>query len=392
MTQEEFFAYTQLHPDQVNIWYGTGGPPYTLKAITIPVLDANNPPQDRSSFLASVQEITVPLSTGDRITLNVTSATQAQSPGTPVMPVTRYYYFNIQPVTLPNIGNTGIAAGALVFSPSLDTFEFADSPYNILEGSLEASRPSSYIMQADRYKVGTLANPAYTGPLNIAELLSGSAAKAEVQDSNYTSTGWINGRYEGSKTDRIDYLSEPAISGKFFEGSEFPSGSTIGQLNYLISSSQVFYREYFFAGVGDTPGLVAIDSKFKVNNNYGENTTALVISEEIPGTATTPIQAGDLIKIKRVGGSTEIIRVDSVGISSTIPIQYLLIVTRGYFGQREAMIAGELIQKVNKVQIYNVTGNRLAGVPKGKVLIKETGAIVTLDSLGFILSSTGGTS
>ena len=389
MTQEEFFAYTQIRPDQVNIWYDTGGPPYTLKAITIPVLDSNNPPQDRSRLLENVQQITLPLSTGDNITLNIISATQAQSPGTPVMPVTRYYYYNIEPLTLPNIGNIGIAAGTLVFSPSLDTFDFADSPYNILEGSLEASRQSSYIMQADRYKIGTLANPTYTGPLNIGELISESAAKADVQDSNYTSTGWTNARYEGTKTDRLDFLTEPAISGKFFEGSEFPSGSTPLQIDYLISSSQVFYREYFFAGVGDTPGIVTVGTRFKTDNNYTTFATTLLISEEIPGTAATPIQAGDLIKMQ--GSGTEIIRVDSVGIASTSPVVYGLIVTRGYFGQKASIPANTLIEKVSKVQIYNVTGNRLSGVPKGKLLVKETGAVVTLDPLGFIVSSTGGT-
>ena len=114
----------------------------------------------------------------------------------------------------------------------------------------------------------------------------------------------------------------------------------------------------------------------------------LLISEEIPGTAATPIQTGDLIQIQ---GNTEIIRVDSVGIASTSPIVYGLIVTRGYFGQPETISTNDLIQKVSKVQIYNVTGNRLSGVPKGKLLIKETGAIVTLDPLGFIVTSTGGT-
>lgn len=390
MTQQEFFVYTQLHPDQVNIWYELGGPPYTLKAITIPVLDSNNPPQDRSRLLENVQQITLPLSTGDNITLNVTSATQAQSPGTPIMPVTRYYYFNIEPLTLPSIGNVGIAAGTLVFSPSLDTFEFADSAYNILEGSIEASRQSSYIMQADRYKIGTLANPTYTGPLNIQELLSGSALRADVQDSNYTTTGWVNARYEGTKTDRIDFLTEPAISGKFFQGSEFPSGSSPNQISYLISSSQVFYREYFFAGTGDTPGLVSINTKFKVNNNYGLNDTSLIISEDIPGTAVTPIQAGDLITMQTQPPALEIMKVEAVIVVTTSPVVYKLIVSRGYFGQLQPIAANQLIQTVSKVQIYNVIGNKLSGVPKGKVLVKETGAIVTLDPLGFIISTTGG--
>lgn len=387
MTQEEFFAYTQLHPDQVNIWYGTGGPPYTLKAITIPVLDNNTPPQDRSRLLANVQQITLPLSTGDNITVNTTSAIQAQSPGTSIMPVTRYYYYSIEPLTLPNIGNIGIAAGTLVFSPSLDTFEFADSPYNVLEGSLEASRQSAYIMQADRYKIGTLANPTYTGPLNIEELISGSAVKADVQDSNYTTTGWINARYEGSKTDRIDYLSEPAISGKFFEASEFPSGSTPNEINYLISSSQVVYKEYFFAGIGETPGIEPVDSRFISNAGYNEYATIIAVTSNAVGFIPTTLKVGDLISFSQ-SPSAEVLRVNAVGILSTSPLVYSLLVTRGYFGTPSPISIGSNIYRINLVQIYNVTGNRLSGVPKGQVLVKETGRILRLDSLGFVISST----
>jgi hypothetical protein len=387
MTQEEFFAYTQLHPDQVNIWYGTGGPPYTLKAITVPVLDSNTPPQDRSRLLENIQQITLPLSTGDNITLNIASATQAQSPGTSVMPATRYYYYSIEPLTLSNIGNIGIAAGTLIFSPSLDTFDFADSPYNILEGSIELSRQSGYIMQADRYKIGTLANPTYTGPLNIVELISGSATKADVQDSNYTTTGWINARYEGSKTDRIDYLSEPAISGKFFEASEFPSGSTLNEINYLITSSQVVYKEYFFAGIGDTPGLEKEDSKYTPTAGYGENATLIGVTTNAQGFIPAIFRVGDLIS-SALAGSAEIMRVEAVGVLSTSPLVYSLLVTRGYFGNRQLISLGSNFYRVNLVQIYNVTGNRLTGVPRGQVLVKETGRILKLDSLGFVISST----
>ena len=387
MTQQEFLAHTQLHPDQVNIWYDAGGPPYTLRAITVPVMDFNTPPQDRSRLLASVQQITVPLSTGEGIVLDVLSATQLQSPGTPIMPVTRYYYYNIVPLTLSTIGNIGIGTGTLVFSPSLDTFEFADSPYNILEGSLEASRQSSYIMQADRYKVGTLANPAYTGPLNISELISGSAVKADVQDSNYTTTGWINGRYEGSKTDRVDYLTEPAISGKFFQASEFPSGSSANEINYLISSSQVVYKEYFFAGVGDTPGFNKESTSFLPNAGYTDYATVITVAPSPNSTAPSVIRVGDLITFG-LTPSAEVMRVDAVGILTASPLVYSLVVTRGFFGNPEPISLGYNVYKVSQVQIYNVTGNKLSGVPKGQVLVKETGRVLRLDSLGFVVSST----
>jgi len=389
MTQQEFFAYTQLHPDQVNIWYDTGGPPYTLRAITIPALDFNTPPQDRSRVLSGVQEITVPLSTGESITLKVLSATQVQSPATVLTPVVIYYYYYIVPVTLTTIGNVGIGSGTIVFSPSLDTLEFKDSPYNILEGSLDANRQSSYIMQADRYKIGTLANPTYTGPLNIAELISGSAPKAGVQDSSYTATGWINGRYEGSKTDRIDYLTEPAIAGKTFLGSEFPPGSTQQEIGYLVSSSQVLYKDFFFAGVGDTPGFSALDSKFVLSVSSPTGPTATIIRIDSGNSLTVPpaLRAGDLISFEQFS-IKEVIRVDSVGVSLTTPPVYNLAVTRGYFGTPQTLNTGYSVYKVDRVQIYNIIQNKLSGVPKGQVLIKETGRIVRLDSLGFVISST----
>ena len=387
MTQQEFFAYTQLHPDQVNIWYDTGGPPYTLRAITIPALDFNTPPQDRSRVLPGVQQITVPLSTGESITLKVLSATQVQSPATAI----RYYYYYIVPVTLTTIGNVGIGSGTIVFSPSLDTLEFKDSPYNILEGSLDANRQSSYIMQADRYKIGTLANPTYTGPLNIAELISGSAPKAGVQDSNYTATGWINGRYEGSKTDRIDYLTEPAIAGKTFLGSEFPSGSTQQEIGYLVSSSQVLYKDFFFAGVGDTPGFSTENSKFKLSNSSDTRPTATIIRIDSGNSPTTPpaLKSGDLISFEPFN-INEILRVEEVGILivANSPPAYNLLVTRGYFGTPQPLTQDTPVYKVDRVQIYNIIQSKLSGVPKGQVLIKETGRIVRLDSLGFVISST----
>ncbi len=303
------------------------------------------------------------------------------------MPVTSYYYYNVVPLTLTTIGNIGIGSGNIVFSPSLDTFEFADSPYNILEGSLEASRQSSYIMQADRYKIGTLANPAYTGPLNIRELISGSAPKADIQDSNYTTTGWINGRYEGSKTDRVDFLTEPAISGKFFQASEFPSGSTLSEINYLINSNQVVYKEYFFAGIGDTPGFNKENSGYLPNAGYNENTTIIAVTTNAIGTTPPIFRVGDLISTGMLS-TDEIMRVDAVGVLTASPLVYSLLVTRGYFGNPQPIPLGSNFSRVNLVQIYNVTGNRLTGVPKGQVLVKETGRILKLDSLGFVISST----
>ena len=386
MTQQEFFAHTQLHPDRINIWYDAGGPPYTIRAITVPVLDNNSPSQNVFVFLENLQQITIPLSTGNNITLEITSGTLAQSipPGSTI--IVQYYYYTVLPITVATLGNTGTVSSGVVFAPSFDTYLFGESPYNVLDGSVKESRPSSYIMQSDRYKVGTLDNPTYTGPLNIGQLLVGSASKANVQDSNYTSTGWTNGRYEGSKTDRVDYKTEPAITGKFFQASEFPSGSTIGQISYLISSSQVNYKEYFYAGIGDTPGFLAQYSGFKLTTGDTGGTTIIDISPETLGSNPVPPKEGDLL---RQVGKDEVMRVQTVGVlAGTTGVRYILNVRRAYFGALETLDINGLIDRIYQVQIYNVDGNKLAGVPRGQLLVKETGAIIRLDSLGFVIAST----
>lgn len=393
MTQQEFFAVTQLHPDRVNIWYDdTGGPPYTFRAITIPAFDNSVPPQDQSTLLDNIQQITVPTTAGSPLTFTVITRTSAQTTVTAVMPATKYYYFSIVPLVVssawvPTIGATSISTNGVVFTPSLDAFELNKSPYNVLQGSLEASRQSSYIMSADRYKVGTLANPTYTGPLNIDALLSGSADRADVQDSNYTTTGWINCRYEGTKTDRIDYKTEPAITGKFFQASEFPSGSSIGQIGYLISSSQVTYKEFFYAGIGDTPGFQAEYSGYIPFAAYTADADIITITPEVQGSNLKIPQAGDLF---RQVNSSEIMRVNVVSIVSTAPLRYNIFVTRGYFGQPQAISAGinNYLEKIKQVQVYSTEKGKLSGVPRGQLLVKETGTILRLDSLGFVISST----
>jgi hypothetical protein len=44
-----------------------------------------------------------------------------------------------------------------------------------------------------------------------------------VQDSLYSDTGWINGRYEGTSTNNITYASiDPAILGSSIQGTYYP--------------------------------------------------------------------------------------------------------------------------------------------------------------------------
>ena len=81
-------------------------------------------------------------------------------------------------------------------NPSVNQFEWSD--YNAIFGNVDMSQYSEVFMQVDYNTGGTI-------PTNFGLLYSGSAAKASIQDSNYTQAGWSNGRYNGSSNSSIDF-------------------------------------------------------------------------------------------------------------------------------------------------------------------------------------------
>lgn len=377
MTQPEFFEHVRLHPDRLNVWYGDIAPPYILQAVSVPVIDNAN--QNLTNYLTQAEHITIPLLAGGVAVLTITGRQLITNElGT-------CFYFDIVPTTVSTLTQTTETGANVQVFPAIDQAEFYDNPYNTSYGLIEDERQSTYIMQSDRYKVGTLANPTYTGPLNIDQIISGTAALAHVQDSSYSSTGWTNGRYEGTKTDRLDYKTDPSTAGSLFQGCEFPSSSLSSQIQYLQTNNQVLYKEYFYAGIGDTPGFSAIPSGYILTSSAGitDSQTQIVITpEEFIAYTPAPPKEGDLIRI-----DDEIMKIYTIG-TITIPwLRYTLIVSRGYNSTAASHSNLQFVKKVTPVQIYDIQGNRLTGVPRGQILVKETGAILKLDTLGYVISS-----
>ena len=372
MTQLEFFEYVKLYPNQVNIWYVNTSPPFEIRAISIPVFDKNL--QNITNYLVQVDHLSIPLLSGDKLTLEVVDRQLVSTGNT-------CYYFNVVPVQIPSLISTAESNVDIQLLPAIDQAEFYDSPYNILQGSVEGVRQSSYIMQSDRYKIGTLANPTYTGPLNIQLLLSGSASLANVQDSNYTTTGWIRGRYEGSKTSVQDFKTDPAIGGTVFEGTEFPATVTLSEVKYLQSNNQVISKPYFFAGKGDTPGYTIIPSRYKLSASIDDTIDLIRI---IPVDSTQGLQVPQVGNILRV--DSELVKINTVSLIP-VPIKYTLGVVRGYNSITSSHSVGKELEYTQPVRIYNITGNKLTGIPKGQVLVQQTGVLVKLDSLGYIVSA-----
>jgi hypothetical protein len=105
--------------------------------------------------------------------------------------------------------NTASNSTSVIFEPYIALPNYYNSNYNPLINNAELERLSS-IYQAVDYSSGI------TTPTNYLQLISGSALKAAVQDSNYTSKRVIYPRYNGSKS-TSQYLNvwTPGDSGTY---------------------------------------------------------------------------------------------------------------------------------------------------------------------------------
>ena len=142
------------------------------------------------------------------------------------------YYFdypvNLQlPFTQNYVANKAIPTGSFTlpiltpqtipffFSPLLPagSVNFDNSQYNALINNFNANRDNSYLMDVD---LSTDPNI----PVNQAQLIAGTAIKAEVPDSNYTAKTSVIPRYEGSKLTSANY-NFPTLAGEVGTAEDF---------------------------------------------------------------------------------------------------------------------------------------------------------------------------
>ena len=83
-----------------------------------------------------------------------------------------------------------------IFDPEFIDFEYND--YNALFGNAEIPQFSSQFMDVDY-------TSTFTSPVNFDLIISGTADRAQVQDSNYSSQAWSNIRYNGVRSNSSDF-------------------------------------------------------------------------------------------------------------------------------------------------------------------------------------------
>jgi hypothetical protein len=296
------------------------------------------------------------------------------------LPGNSFYYFRVNPsvtfsiASLPSGIDTVPVTGIVTsITPFISNFEFEYGDYNAVFGNSTLIRRSKKIMQSDRLK-------STTTPTNFAAIASGSATLAEVQDSNYTNTGWTHARYIGSKTSTSTYGGiSPAATGRSFEGEVYRAGAPSNNICSQSLANRVL-NTLFFTGNTEFPEYSEASSSLSVS------TTIDLAETRIPVTITSPTSASvDTGTIIRIG--SELMRV-----VSTDYLDSSIYVERGYLSTSSSLVStsGEPIIRIAPVQIFSIDNNatnKTNTVYTSKIWVKETEEVIYTDSYGMVYSS-----
>ena len=263
----------------------------------------------------------------------------------------------------------------VIIIPGKSVEKFAYSEYEVLLNSVETNATSTYIQVSDRTALEVL-------PGNFNNIISGTADLAEIQDSNYTDTGWTSGRYIGTGTNSTTYGGiDPAITGKSFSGSLY---STQISDSTIISQADTerTYQTYLYTG----PKEIASFSGSVTSTNYITSASATSTSTEfyiIPlYSAPLSVEVGDVIFIYN---SSEKMKLQNI--TPITPQKYKLTVIRGWNNTTAVPIqAGDEVRRIRPSYVYLLDNAKVTPTGESKVRVKDTQEILYLDISGMIIS------
>ena len=186
---------------------------------------------NRTADIVNLTKITISNTAGDNIDLNVINGTAYST----------HYNFDIDPdVYFPSESITVNSCLDTTFDPS-PFLDFSNNEYNATLNNTEKDRTSQYIFNIDSQRSGSTSRP-----LNYQQIIDGTAVTASVQDSFYTDSGIINGRFDGSETSTAEYGISPALSGKTFSAAVFDFSTDLPTIVSASKNSNIEYKEYIF--------------------------------------------------------------------------------------------------------------------------------------------------
>lgn len=321
--------------------------------------------------------------------------------------VGNYYLYSIltenQRVTIPN---PSAFSGPLqvIVEPSAGASNQMIQDYSAVQGTVLNSRESEYAVYSDRLYA---TSGSKTNPTNLISIITDTASPAHVQDSNYTTTGWINGRYKGSQlTTLTNHSIDPFIQGTFFEGAFFGKDVTDEYISE-IAPSDLSLGEYFFSGKLESLKYTLEDINTIVASGYTNNTTDIFFRNQVtglnPSVVIPPLNVGELFKIDRVGVTpgitSEILQIlPPIGNQEFFPYSsytssldgtfFNVHVKRGYGGTAidTSVQYTSVLYRIVPTRVYSLQGNFAQSLTQGKMRVKGTTDVIYIGSEGLVIS------
>ena len=305
-----------------------------------------------------------------------------------------YFYFRVQPVTISPINATGLNftyipsnyenpdpstnnLSTVSFTPTLNGITFITSDFNPLFSNASINRISTFNQVSDR-------NQFSNNPLNIDKLLVGSGSLAQIPDSNYSDTGLINARYEGSKTTTQDFGGiEPALSGRTFNGVISSDQLSFVQAESASVAEGAVVNELFHTGNNTLPEFRLVSSSIVATSGPGTSGTSFTFSNIGYGENTGSFFDVGNILIASNEGATEKLRIESIN-SNVVTIE------RNYDKSLSSNlnIDSDFKFKIiipTRIFKFDENSNNIIAVDNSQIFVKESTTVLTTDRFGLVL-------
>ena len=269
-----------------------------------------------------------------------------------------------------------------------ETFTYND--YNPIINNVVEGRASTVRQESDRQGFGIVSTGAIFRPVNYLAILNRTANPAQVQDSNYTTTGWINSRYVGSKTTAQSYKGlSPTLSLTSFSGEVYDAKTEDTLISKSLSDRKL--TETLHTGTGAFPTSSSFKtSQYQVSTTIPANVASSSITlkqvNELSGSALllSNVEVGSILKIQ-----DELLRVERITAPEKTSGNNLLTlkVARGYLTSTVASAAPNVVVNIMpKTQLFTFqgSGSKVTTTRNSKVWVKDSNEILYTDGFGVV--------
>tara|TARA_R110000868_G_scaffold68161_3_gene201587 strand:+ start:5053 stop:6756 length:1704 start_codon:yes stop_codon:yes gene_type:complete len=211
------------------------------------------------------------------------------------------------------------------------------------------------------------------------------APKASVQDSNYTTSGIVNARYKGTKTDSSDYSGiEPAIAAQPFQAAIYD----IGDNDLFICSQSLSDRtieDFLFIGSSTSPTVSISTLGSIVSSNVLSSASDTVLDVALRDLKLADqLKQGDILRVTN-GSNTELLQVISSVRKSTLGVVEINVV-RDYANESagHSFPTNAIVSRFIDNRLFKIDGNRLIAITAKKVWVKENRTILKTSQNGYV--------